>query len=247
MPYRLRIFVAVIVLSLITGLGNRQVLSAAEYTVSLPKIPTLAESPDKGLFVEAVKLLHQVAGTTVKILVVPGKRSVRNVLEGVADYHLPMPFPIDFEPDPTVVPYALSTATYCDVPFVLYSPKNTKVRADNLEGLRLETLSSHTHALGVPVAASDCIPCSLKKVDSGRIDGFIYVAHVADPVLRKLKLQNVRRQLYHHFKGRMVLQNSSRKAELDRFLSDAMQKLHEAGLYERAFSFCHTQYDDWQP
>ena len=64
---------------------------AKDLKASVAYIPLLAESPEKGAFVELVKAIDEVyTDGTISINIYPMPRSINNVVTGKADFHVPM-------------------------------------------------------------------------------------------------------------------------------------------------------------
>ena len=84
------------------------------------RIAGLADSPDKGTFVELVKAIGTVyTEGKITIRVFPFARSVNNVLTGLADFHIPtVRNPMV---DQTRLPYGTVKVPMGSVTFVIYS------------------------------------------------------------------------------------------------------------------------------
>jgi polar amino acid transport system substrate-binding protein len=53
-------------------------------------MPVYAESKDKGVLVDLAKAMAKTSGKDIEIQVVPFNRSIHDVIEGKADFHMPL-------------------------------------------------------------------------------------------------------------------------------------------------------------
>ncbi|NJL73562.1 MAG: hypothetical protein HC888_19580 [Candidatus Competibacteraceae bacterium] len=108
-----------------------------------------------------------------------------------------------------------ATSALNPIVFVLYYNRNKPIniadlKAGKASGLKLETETSHVNHFGFPVSPSSNVDGSLKKVDSGDIDGYLFSQGSGDVVLRRLGLKNVRRAFFDTFTGAFVIQKGER-------------------------------------
>jgi polar amino acid transport system substrate-binding protein len=196
---------------------------------SLAQMPVYAESPDKGVLVDLVKAIAAETGSKISIQVAPFKRSLKSVIDKKVDFH--MPLIKNPQVDEAKLPYDHSTATIFHVNFVLYSNKNKPLDLKDLGRYKLETDSAHIHYFPFKIAPSSDIASSLKKLNVGRIDGFIFADNACDPLVKKLGLNNVKRQLYKVFDVKIILPKGQKGGDVDKFFSDAIKKLKAKGEY----------------
>jgi polar amino acid transport system substrate-binding protein len=219
-------------------------LNAKVIKASFAKMPGYAESVDKGILIDFVKAIEEVLGVKIERTVVPFARSVNNAVEGEADFHLPLiKLP---ESKSKSLPYDYSTETIFHVNFVLYTNKSKNISTGNLKGKNLETDRAHINYFEFPIKPSAGIENSLKKVNAGRIDGFIFADFATDPVLKKLNLKNIKRQLFKRYDVKMVLKKGGRGGEVDKLLSEAIAKLKKSGEFDKIMSVLEKPYDNWQ-
>ncbi len=69
----------------------------------------------------------------------------------------------------------------------------------------IETDVAHTLYFPFDTQPSADILSSLKKLELGRIDGFIFADDATDPLIKANNLQNIQRQLYRRFEVKIVL------------------------------------------
>ncbi len=211
---------------------------------SLAKMPVYAESPDKGVLVDLVKAIAAETGNKISIQVVPFKRSMNYVINKKVDFHMPLiknPEVADAK-----LPYDHSTATIFHVNFVLYSNKNKPLDLKNLGQYKIETEAAHVQYFPFKAAPSSDIASSLKKVDAGRIDGFIFADNACDPLVKKLGLKNLKRQLYKVFDVKIILAKGQQGGDVDKFFSSAIEKLKAKGEYVKIMGKIDQKYNDWQ-
>jgi polar amino acid transport system substrate-binding protein len=174
-------------------------IAAGSYKASLAQMPIHAESSDEGVFVELVKAIALEWGEEVDIRVYPFIRSMKNVIEDEADFHIPL-IKNDLIPEEDL-PYLYSTETLLNVNFVLYTTRDIK---QDLKKLRVESDRAHIKYFPFPVMPSSNISSSLKMLSLGRIDAYIFADTATDPVLKKLNLTNIRRSLYKTFEEKVI-------------------------------------------
>jgi polar amino acid transport system substrate-binding protein len=218
---------------------------AEELKVSLAQMPIYAESVDKGVLVDLSKALAKELGMPLSLAVVPFARSIDNVVKGEADFHMPLIESPGYQKE--TLDFDLSTATIFHVNFTLYENKNKPLNMDALQGYTIETDVAHTNYFPFPTVASSCLDCSLKKVDAGRIDGFIFADFASDPLIKENNLKNIRRRLYRVFDVKIVLPKGARGGELDAKLSRAIEDMSARGDYQKIMNAIDLPFSDWQP
>jgi len=219
--------------------------SAKELKASLAQMPVYAESMDKGILVDLVKLIEKESGVTIHRDVVPFARSMDNVINRQVDFHMPLIMVPNA--DESKLPYDHSTETIFHVNFVLYTNKSKPLDASKLASYKLETDRAHTQYFPFPIEPSANLESSLKKLDAGRIDGFIFADFASDPIIKQNSLKNIHRSLYKVFDVKIILQKGARGGEVDKLLSSAIQSLRKKGEYDKLIGPVDRSYDDWQP
>ena len=218
---------------------------AADLKVSLAKMPVYAESVDKGVLVDLVKAMAKTSGKSIEIQVVPFNRSIRDVIEGKADFHMPL---IKNEIiDEKELDYAYAKEKISDVNFVLYTNKNKPIDRSKLKDYKIETDLAHVSYFDFPIKGSTRIDGSLKKVNAGRIDGFIFADSVSDPIIKKEGLNNIHRELYKVFNSDIVLPKGEKGKATDAFLTETIEKMRADGSFDKITAPIVVPYDDWQP
>lgn len=151
--------------------------------------------------------------------------------------------------------YDYSTAEAFKIVFVLYCNKSkpidvAELKKGNPKGYKLETDVAHVDHFPFPISGSTSFEASLKKVDSGDIDGYIFAQPSADGVVKAAGLKNIKRQYYDTFSGMFLLQKGARGGALDKAISDGMAKIKANGKYQEimgAYVAGASAYADWQP
>ncbi|MBW1783932.1 MAG: hypothetical protein JRL30_24725 [Deltaproteobacteria bacterium] len=133
------------------------------------------------------------------------------------------------------LPFGHSTETIFDVVFVLYTNKKNKdIDPTNVGKYVIETDRAHVGYFDFPIKPSDSIESSLKKVDMGRIDGFIFAMPETDAVLKRLGLKNIKRTEFRKFEVKIIIPKGQKGKEVDAILSKLIQTLKNNGEYEKA-------------
>jgi len=223
---------------------------ARDITVSLPLIPPLAETKDKGILVDLVKAMAEEYkdGKITLLGVFPFPRSLENVEKGKADFHMPYITPTN----PKRIPFTYSTDVIFKVMFILCTNKNNKeINPTNLSKYKIETDEGVKYILDAPIPnimGSPSIESSLKKVDMGRIDGWVMAMPETDMALKKLGLKNIKRWEYKKFDVKALLPLGEKGKEIDKILVDLIKKLKANGKYQKIMApILDQKYDNWQP
>ncbi len=218
---------------------------SADYKASLAQMPVYAESADKGVLVDLVKAMAEESGKGIDITVGPFKRSLHNVTVGKADFHMPLiQNPLLKLGDLT---YSYSTETIFHVNFVLYTNKSKTLDRSNLAKYKIETDAAHVLYFHKGILPSTNLESSLKKVNAGRIDGFIFADFASDPVIKGAGLKNIKRELYNRYDVKIILPKGGTNGPTDKFLTSVIGKLRASGKYGEIMNMIDAPYDDWQP
>ncbi len=215
------------------------------YKASLALLPVAAESKEKGILVDLVRLWAKATGKTIEIEAYPFKRSLRNTIKRNADFHLPLiknPYKTDDELD-----FDYSTSAIFNVNFVLYTNKNREIDKTKLSSYNITTDAAHTDLFDFPIGDNYFIESSLKMLIRGRIDGYIFADVEADPVLKKLGLKNIKRELYKIYHVHAVLPKGEKGKGTDIMISEAMNKIRKSGEWAELMNPVYHEYIDWQP
>ncbi len=227
------------------------VLSRAEardLKASLPYLPPLAESKDKGVLVDLLKAMaEEYKDGTITWDVVPPARSMENVEKGKADFEMPQLVNPNISPDK--VPFQWSSDILFRAVFALYTNKNNKeINPGNLKKFKIDTLAGMEDFLDFPVTSSPSVESGLKKVDLGRVDGWIMAMPESDQTLKALNLKNIKRWEYRKYDARIVLQKGPQGKEVDKILSGLIKKLKANGKYQKIMApVLNQKFEEGQP
>ncbi len=220
-------------------------VKALEYSATLAKMPVYAESTDKGVLIDLVNAIADETGASISIKVDPFARSMHNVISKKSDFHLPLIVAPHI--DESTLDYDHSTETIFHVNFVLYTNKGKNINKDNVHNFNVETDRAHTKYFTFEVKPSSNIEGSIRKVDAGRMDAFIFADFASDPLVKKHNLKNINRELFQVFDVKIILPKGGHGGETDKFLSDAIARLRAKGLYDKIMGIIDLPYDNWQP
>lgn len=231
---------------LISTLAYAQPIQLSATLASLPKSAEITESGEiKGAFVDLIRNLDRVSNSHTNMVVVPFKRSINNLTNASADYHIPLiKIPgIDVQQ----LPYAFSTQTLFQVAFVLYTHKDKPLDISQLSNYDIVTDSAHINFFPFPITGTPCLPCAIRKVNAGRIDGFIFAQNEIDPFIHQYDLNNIHRQLYYNFEVKALIPKGKVGRIVDEYLTNAIMKLKKEGVYNKILAPVLAPYNDWQP
>lgn len=215
------------------------VAAAKDLKASLALLPGLAElgadGQPKGQFVDLIKAIDELYEEgNISITISPFPRSIDNVLKGKADFHYPLLRNPDVSPD--VLPYAMSTASLFYLRFNIYYNKKhagfTKEMVKDTGKYKVETERGHAKVFDFAIRPSDSIKASLKKVNMGRIDAYVFSSGLTGKQLNVMDAKdkaNIKIELYDWFESIFVLPKNNNTDEIDRILSSAIEKLKENG------------------
>ncbi len=199
---------------------------------SVGQMPSVSEEGEKGELCDFIREYEKVSGIKIDFKVRPFIRSIDSVVKGIVDFHFPLIEPKNVEN----LPYSFSTVTLDKVKFLLFSNANNPLTPDQLEGKSLETDVTHVNLFPHEISPSACVLCSLKKVDKGRLDGFIYADGVAERLIEKEGFRNIHRTLYDSYNIKFVIPKGTRGSPVDRFLTKYSEILKNNGTWERYYT-----------
>jgi polar amino acid transport system substrate-binding protein len=210
--------------------------------VSVAEFPGPVITP---ALVEALRIAFaKLPDLSVEFMTLPFARSMAAIAAGRADLHVPIIRP----PSTDGLEWAPTAATIYRVPFVIYTNKAAPIDLHNLAKYRIETDVAHTGYFDIPVAGGASTESSLRKVDSGRIDGYIFAANAVDPLVEALGLKNIHRDFYKIFDVCGVLPKGGGGGSVDRLLTAAMQEAAGDAEFKAAIQKVLSGYrGDWQP
>ncbi|ODU10033.1 MAG: hypothetical protein ABS84_06200 [Rubrivivax sp. SCN 71-131] len=232
----------------VAGMGPALLLGTAQaagktWKVSLAQMPVYAESADKGVLVDLVKALEKVSGDKLELQVVPFQRSMSDVQGKKVDFHMPL---IQLPGSETGTPkFDYSKETIFHVNFTLYSTKGKDVTPATASKFKVETEQAHVDYFDFPIIASSSIEGSLKKVNAGRVDAFVFADTASDPIVKGAGLGNVKRDLFKRFDVKVVLPKGERGGAADKWLSENIGKLRASGDFDRIMGMIDAPFQSW--
>jgi polar amino acid transport system substrate-binding protein len=222
-------------------------VKAQDLKVSLPNLPPLVENKEKGILVKLINEMQKEykAGKIEIIGVYPFARSINNVVENIADFHMPI---LENPNTPKEkLAFMLSTETIFNVIFCLYTNKDNKeINPSNAFKFNIETMPAHREYFNNVNEVE--IPNGLQKVNAGRIDGYICAMVEGDSALKQLNLTKIKRWEFKKFKVKIVLQKNKNGEKTDKILTDLIKKMKASGVYQKIMAdILDQKFVDWQP
>jgi hypothetical protein len=239
-------------------------IAADVLRASIPKMPVHSINENEGVLVDFVKVLANKLGQNIDIQLVSFSRSIHYVITNKVDFHLPFIKPaiknsksngivnIDRtnindhnEQQPNFI---YSDETIFHVNFVLYTRKNSTVDKNKIENYRIETDRAHLPFIPEIKMGSDCILCSLKKVQHKMTDGYIFADSSTDQLLLDNieLLSSIKRELYQKFAVKVVFPNTKEGQKLNVRMSAIITQMRLSGELDELLSSIDFPYDDWQ-
>jgi polar amino acid transport system substrate-binding protein len=220
---------------------------AQAYKVAIVQVST-SES-----FKALVEAIGAATGAKFEIQVVPSARVAYLVENGQADLGLPL-LGLRDPAKAAALAYDYASASIYKNAFVLYSSKSkpldiAELKKGNPKGYKIESGGSNANQYEFTATLSPNVEGSLRKIDSGSIDGYIYSQISSDVVLKATGLKSVRRQLYSDYDLRFILRKGGKGGALDALLSEGMAKIKASGRFDAIMGDIvkAAKYSDWQP
>jgi adenosine/AMP kinase len=225
-------------------------ISAQSYNVVIGDIPQIDS------LYEVVKAMGPEMKATLNMTKAPMARLTNLIISKQADIGAPMLY----LKDPNMIknlPFDYSTATTSKMCFILYTNKAKPIDIANLKKGNSKKYSIETDVSNMQLFSFTALPStnivgSLKKVNSGAIDGYIMGVSPTDDIMKASKGEygNIKRQLWEIYDMGFAIQKGARGGPVDKFLLDGMAKMHSSGKYKQIMGESPVgleTYDDWQP
>jgi polar amino acid transport system substrate-binding protein len=224
-------------------------LFSTEYKAAIPQLSPQATATYSNL----VKAIFEATGNTIAIQVVPFARSINLVEEKQVD----MQFPQIVIPDAKMqesLSFDYSTDNILDQVFVLYTNKSKPILKSDLEKgnkkFRIETDIAHTNHFNFNISGSPTMDASLKKVDSGAIDGYIFAQNSTDITLKNMGLKNIKREKFGVFECKFTLLKGTKGGDIDKLISKGLKIIKDNGKFQKIMDSTvksASTYIEWQP
>ncbi len=211
---------------------------AKDYKISVGKLPLYSESKDKGILIDVLKAMDEEykEGNFI-IEVYPFGRSIDNVKNGKADFHFPTIGENIWTKENDKYEHELnkqglrrSSGSLTKTHFALYvNSDKPDIDTLKLEEYRIETDIGHTIFFNDNVQGTTCLPCSVKKLANGRIDGLIFASREIDGMIKDAKYTNIKRLDFKIFGSKFILPTGKKGEEIDKLLSTLIEKMIRNG------------------
>lgn len=213
----------------------------------------IIQTPTNDIYPVLIQAIARETNNNIEIEIVPSARAINLIENNEVD--LICPATENNNPKKSAaLKYDFSRVSLFKNPFVLYISKNKNIDIETLkkgnpQKYQIETTASLSDLFEFEPLISFNVEGSFKKVDVGRIDGFIYPQGAGDPVVKRLGLKNIRRQLYSQINVVFGIQKGAKGDEVDKMLTKGIQKLKENGKLDKIIELLlkSSKYDDWQP
>jgi polar amino acid transport system substrate-binding protein len=225
-------------------------LSAQELKVDVPQLsPAAIET-----YTKAIQAIADLTGKKITVQVVPFARAVYDIESKQADI-VAIDVQIPDQKKWASLKYDYSTTELLKIVFVLYTNKAKPIAVADLKsgkatGYKLETDTAHVDHFPFAISPSTNLDASLKKVDAGQIDGFIFSQGSTDGALKRLELKNIARAYYDTSNGSFMLQKGGRGGPIDAMITDGLAKMKASGKYQEIvgpYAAGASKYIEWQP
>ncbi len=232
----LPVFLTVLTLSYSTH------LFAKDYRISVARLPIYSESDNKGILIDVLKAMgKEYKWGKFIIHVYPFQRSIENVINGRADFHFPTIGSHiwsrehdKYERKLNKLGIRRSSVSLTKTHFALYSNTDKPpLDIHHLERYRIETDSAHTIFFNSKVEGTTCLPCSVRKLSAGRIDGLIFAAREIDGMIKEAHIKNIRRQNYKIFGSKFILPLGPKGDKIDKLLARLITKMIQDGTLKK--------------
>jgi polar amino acid transport system substrate-binding protein len=97
----------------------------------------------------------------------------------------------------------------------------------------METDGAHVPLFPFPVQPAVSIESALRKLDAGRIDGFLFAMRETDQVLKRLGFKSIQRLPYRKFEAHAIFQDTPRGRQQDALFSQRLKVAKQTGSWQR--------------
>lgn len=222
---------------------------AAQQTYKL----ALYDLPTTQYYKELFDAIAQTAGVKFDVQVVPPPRADYLISNAQVDVQAPHLKPKDAA-QLKALAFDFGSAVISNTTFVLFTNKAKPVdvaelKKGNPRKLVIETDGANINLYGFTATGSTNIEASLKKVNEGKIDGYIHSQTTTDTFAKKMALGSSKRAFYDYYDGCYTVQKGQAGGALDKLLADTVKKLKDSGQYDKIMGKLNASsvYNDWQP
>jgi len=221
-------------------------VEARDLKATLPNLPLLTEDNDKGLIVDLVKAMDELyTAGNISIEVYPARRALDNLVNRPYDFF--MPLLKSKYVDEAQLPFAYSKAPIFNSIFVLYTNKNNKeINPGNAGNYTVETEAPLAEHFGFKTNISAGAESSLRKLDMGRIDGYIMAMTETDGLIKQLGLKNIKRTYFDTFDAAFLVKKGPEGKEVEEILTKLLNQLKENGTYAKIMApMLNQEFKEW--
>ncbi|WDE02454.1 hypothetical protein [Thalassomonas actiniarum] len=122
-----------------------------------------------------------------------------------------------------------------------------QVAMDNLKQYKIVVSLAHQNLFDFPTIGIPKIEGAIKMIQHARVDGFIFTAAAVDPVIDKLKLNNIRRTFFARLNVKVALPTGGVGGNIAQALQKGIDKLQKQQIYLSLTSGWNQEYQNWQP
>ncbi|WP_281558154.1 hypothetical protein [Thalassomonas sp. RHCl1] len=213
--------------------------------VAVAKLPFVSETLS-GPLPDVIASILDAGGISYQMDLFPFPQSLNQVAMDNYDMQVPIiesPFV-----DKKALKYELSNTVLWQLPFVLYTAADRPPLAmDNLKQYKIIVSLAHQNLFDFPTIGVPKIEGAIKMIQHARVDGFIFAAATVDPVIDKLKLNNIRRTFFARLNVKAAFPAGGAGGEIDLALQKGIDKLKKQQIYLSLISGWAQEYQNWQP
>ena len=230
---------------------------AKDYKISVGQLPLYSETKDKGILIDVLKAMDEEYKDGKFIIeVYPFGRSIDNVATGKADFHFPTIGKNIWGKENDIYEEVLfkqglkrSSASLTKTHFALYTNSSkAKLNLKNIQDYKIETDIGHTIFFNKNMQGTTCLPCSVKKLSAGRIDGLVFASREIDFMIKEGGFTNIKRQDFKIFGSKFILPIGKKGEEIDKLLSSLILKMIKNGKLAKVAkpytNYFQEQYND---
>lgn len=212
-------------------------------------LPVILENPNSGPFPDLLKTINKYYPEgTISISIEPVKRVYLDVNNKKADFRFPI-MKVHEGAD-NFTPYQFSKEMLGMVSFVIYTFKDKPLSKENIQNhsnLNKYIIEAPPVNWGFSTKSVVNLEQSLQKLNAGRIDAVIWAQEEADYIVKKYKLNQLRRAHFNDYPDVLFLSCNKRGDFVNAALSKAIIAARASGELQKAYSKVHKPYQDWQP
>jgi len=225
-------------ISLFITLIITESLIAKDYKISVGKLPLYSETKDKGILIDVLKAMDEEYKDGKFIIeVYPFGRSIDNVIKGKADFHFPTigeniwsKENDRYEVELNKQGIRRSSCSLTKTHFALYSnTSKPKLDTTKIDEKKIETDIGHTIFFNKNMQGTTCLPCSVKKLSTNRIDGLVFASREIDGMIKAENIDNIRRENFKVFGSKFILPDNKKGEEIDKLLKVLIEKMVKNG------------------